>query len=89
MYKMKIDKAGTEINKEACIDMLKKYDEIEITKIDETEMPTYCAEVFFNSNKDYWHIREVIDSFRSRGFYMMLVTGTTKVNSIIISNLYE
>ena len=84
-----IDVRGTEINMELCLKKLETLDFIEITKIDKTPMPNYCAEVFFNSDRSYWEIREVIDSLRSRGYYMMVVTGTTNVNSIIISNLYE
>lgn len=89
MSEYQVDKAGTEINKEFCLKRLHELESIEITKIDETPMPTYCAEVFFKSNKSYSEIREVIDSLRSRGYYMMVVVGINNAKSILISNIYE
>ena len=89
MSRLTINKEGTEINKEFCIKQLEKLDFIEITNIDETPMPTFCAEGFFKSNKTYSEIREVIDSLRSRGYYMMAVIGIKKENSIIISYIYD
>ena len=84
-----IDELKTEINMELCLEKLQTLDFIEITKIDETPMPTYCAEVFFKSDKNYSEIREVIDSLRSRGYYMMVVIGINSVKSILISNIYD
>ena len=84
-----VDQTGTEINKEFCLKRLHELESIEITKIDETPMLNYCAEVFFKSEKSYSEIREVIDNLRSRGYYMMLVIGIRNEMSVIISNLYE
>ena len=84
-----IDTGLTEINMEFCLKQLKKLDFIEITKIDKTPMPNHCAEVFFKSEHDYWEIREVIDSLRSRGYYMMLVMGIRDEMSVLISNIYQ
>lgn len=89
MRGLTVDQEGTAINMEFCIQMLEKLDFIEITKIDKTPMPNHCAEVFFKSDMTYNEIREVIDSLRSRGYYMMLVIGINSVKSILISNIYE
>lgn len=89
MSELVVDQAGTDINKEFCLKRLRELDFIEITKIDETPMLNFCAEVFFKSDKTYSEIREVIDSLRSRGYYMLLVIGIRKEMSVIISNLYE
>ena len=89
MSRLAIDPVGTEVNRELCIEILKTLDIIEITKIEKNQMPNYCAEVFFKSDKTYSEIREVIDSLRSRGYYMMLVIGINSVKSILISNIYE
>ena len=89
MYGKTIDKLGTEINMELCIDKLDELPFMEITKIDKTPMPRWCAEVFFKSTKGYCEIREIIDNLRSRGYYMMLVSGFYGEDSILISNIYE
>lgn len=89
MSRLAIDQVGTEVNMELCLEILKTLDIIEITKIEKNQMPNYCAEVFFKSDKTYSEIREVIDSLRSRGYYMMLVIGINSVKSILISNIYE
>ena len=89
MSGLAINQVGTEVNMELCLEKLHNLDFIEITKIDETPMPTYCAEVFFKSDRNYSEIREVIDSLRSRGYYMMVVIGINSVKSILISNIYE
>ena len=89
MSRLAIDQVGTEVNMELCLEMLKTLDIIEITKIEKNQMPNYCAEVFFKSDKSYSEIREVIDSLRSRGYYMMVVIGISNVKSILISNIYE
>jgi len=89
MNGLTIDQVGTEVNMELCLERLQALDIIEITKIDKTPMPNYCAEVFFKSDKSYSEIREVIDSLRSRGYYMMVVIGISNVKSILISNIYE
>ena len=86
---MAIDVGLTEINMEFCLKQLKKLDLIEITKIDKTPMPNWCAEVFFKSEYSYQEIREVIDSLRSRGYYMMLVIGIRDEMSVLISNIYQ
>ena len=89
MSRLAIDQVGTEVNMELCLEILKTLDIIEITKIEKNQMPNYCAEVFFKSDKTYSEIREVIDSLRSRGYYMMVVIGINSVKSILISNIYE
>lgn len=89
MNGLTIDQVGTEVNMELCLERLQALDIIEITKIDKTPMPNYCAEVFLKSDKSYSEIREVIDSLRSRGYYMMVVIGISNVKSILISNIYE
>ena len=89
MSELTLDQVGTEVNMELCIEILKTLDIIEITKIEKNQMPTYCAEVFFKSDKTYSEIREVIDNLRSRGYYMMAVVGINSAKSILISNIYE
>ncbi len=89
MNGLTIDQVKTEVNMELCIEILENTDGIEITKIDKTPMPNYCAEVFFKSDKNYSEIRELIDSLRSRGYYMMAVIGINNIKSILISNIYE
>ena len=89
MSGLTINQVGTEVNMELCLEILKTLDIIEITKIDKTPMLNHCAEVFFKSDKTYSEIREVIDSLRSRGYYMMVVIGINSVKSILISNIYE
>ena len=89
MYRPAVDQVKTEVNMELCIDILINTDFIEVTKIDKTPMPRWCAEVFFKSTKGYWQIREFIDDLRSRGYYMMLVDDFKGGESILISNIYE
>lgn len=84
-----INELATETNFEFCMKRLKELKSIEITKIDKTPMPNWCAEVFFKTENTYNEIREIIDNLRSRGYYMLVVIGIRKEMSILISNIYE
>lgn len=89
MYGKTIDELATETNFEFCMKRLEELESIEITKIDKTPMPNWCAEVFYKTDKSYSEIREIIDHLRSRGYYMLVVTGINSEQSILISNIYE
>ena len=87
MYKRTVNRVETEANMGLGIDRLMNTEFIEITNIDKTPMPTWCAEITFNTSKRYGEIRDFIDNLRSEGYNMMLVDDFSGGDSILIPYL--